>query len=388
MEDFAVFKNGYSHGNSTPFAFPGIVSGHPVIEDGEFPDDIPTIAELFDGDATGFSNNGHLTIDRGYKRGFDNFHDQYPPDKATIINRLKSNKYLKKSTFVVGAYQRLMDILTKLDGEDDEGVRAPSWPTDEIRDFVLRRLDSNDKFVWAHSMDPHTPYSPAIAVDGPPVDRTPDEIRDLNDYDYETDPHPPEDMEFQRLMYESNIRYYDQEIAKLLRELRSQSSYEDMLIIIVGDHGELFGEHGYMFHPGYVDPFDELLNTPLLVKYPGGRYEGNSFDHLVQHGDIIATIADELNTSPDRLPDGVYPLTDTTGRRVISKSNVAVRVTEPEGMAIRRRDGTTDGLESLSEVGRERLETATFPNVEYPSGNVVGVEEIERQAQLEALGYA
>ena len=56
--------------------------------------------------------------------------------------------------------------------------------------------------------------------------------------------------------------------ARLLLEFRTKEWYDDALIVLVGDHGELFGEHGYMFHPMGSDPYNELIRTPLLVKDP------------------------------------------------------------------------------------------------------------------------
>ena len=82
--DFANFTNAHSHGNRTPFAFPGIIAGHPVIGDERFPDGIPTIADLFDRRTTGFSNNGLSHHGTRVRPGFDGFHDQHPPDWSPL----------------------------------------------------------------------------------------------------------------------------------------------------------------------------------------------------------------------------------------------------------------------------------------------------------------
>ena len=179
----------------------------------------------------------------------------------------------------------------------------------------------------------------------------------------------------------------DRELNRLFTWMRESDIYDDTLIVIVGDHGELFGEHGLMFHPMDVDPVDELLRTPLLVKYPRGNHAGKKFDHLVQHADILPTIVKTLGRSLDLVPDKAYPLTETIPRRVVSKSNVSIRLTEPNTVAYKRRDGTQDGIDGLSDHGRQVLQEAEFPNVKTTEGTVKGVEEAERQRQLKALGY-
>lgn len=389
-EDFAHFTNAYSQGNGTPFAFPAIVSGHPVVGNGRFPDSATPIGDLFSGRATGFSNNGHLSPDRGYGRGFESFHDQYAPDDpddVSTFERIKQHHRLQNSDAVVYVYQNIRQILEKIKQDWGRTISTSGYSAGQVTDFIHRRINAGDAFIWGHYMDPHTPWGTDIAIDPPETNRSTEELLRLVDYKYETDPHPEEDLEFLKALYESNIRYFDREFARLLRELREQSWYDDALIIFTADHGELFGEHGCMFHPGHIDPVEELLEVPLLAKFPDSEHAGREFDHLVQHGDIIATVAEWTGTAQDQLPRPVHPLTDTTDRRVISKSNVAVRLTEPGGYAVRRRDGTSEGTEDISSSGRDLMNDASFPVVESMAGDVVGVEDAERRKRLKNLGY-
>jgi arylsulfatase A-like enzyme len=386
--EFATFSNAYSQGNGTPYAFPAIMTGHPVVDNGQFPDDARTIASLFTGHSTGFSNNGHLTHQRGYNQGFEWFHDQYPPDTASITDRIKSIGWLRDSKIAAEAYEYVQNLVkTTSPGQEEKKLTTPGVPADDLTDYILRRVDSDDEFVWGHYMDPHTPYAPDIAIDGPEINRSISELRRLNDYKYETEPHTPDDLAFQEQLYNANIRYFDRELARLLREMKSREWYNDALIILTADHGELFGEHDCMFHPGHIDPVDELLEIPLFVKYPDNEGGGTRFEHLVQHGDIIATVADQLGVSLDLVPDNSTPLRDRARRHIISKSNVAIRLTESNAGGIRRRDGSTEGFDSLSEKGRDLIENAEFPRVESMAGEAVGVEEAERRRKLKQLGY-
>ncbi|MFC4988571.1 sulfatase [Saliphagus infecundisoli] len=389
--EFARFTSAISHGNATPHAFPGIVTGYPVVGNGEFRSEATTIAEILGGASSGFSNNAHLTAERGYDRGFDRFHDLSPPDSRSPVERLKRIEALRDSETVVKAYRLLRRLRDAAKSNGEEGVvhpfPNPKTTADVVTEFVVRRLGKADDFVWGHYMDPHKPFHPDQAVDGPEIDRSYEEIEHLNSYEHTRDPVNEDDMAFLESLYDSNIRYLDRELARLFETMRERGVYDDALIVVVGDHGELFGEHGLMFHPMDVDPVDELVRTPLLVKYPGGAHAGETFDHLVQHADVLATIARVTGISSPAIPETAHPLTETDPRRVISKSNTSIRLTEPDGVAFVRRDGTESGIEEVSEEGRERLEEAEFPAVETTGGTVKGVEEAERKRRLEALGY-
>lgn len=396
--DFADFRNAYSHGNATPLVFPGIIAGHPAIGDGKFPDRVPTIASLFS-HSSGFSNNGYLSEYRGYNRGFYLFHDQHPPDydpnsekgmSNTIIKNIldvfKLFDQIRESNLAKRGYRSLNRMNSKIKGENIFELEMPAWPGEDVTEFIVRRIRAGDEFVWGHYMDAHKPFIPMEDVDGPSTNHSPEEIRELNSYDHEKDPLSGQDMDLLEGLYESNIRYCDEKIHNLIEDLKDIGCYDEALIIITGDHGELFGEHGYMFHPMDIDPVDELIKVPLVVKYPD-KYDGEKINHLVQHRDIIKTVHDAIDGNNETIADNTYHLNDPTSRSIISKSNTAIRVTEADGTGIRRRNGTVEYSGKVSETGKEALKSASFPAVKTSSGEVKGVEELERQEQLEALGY-
>lgn len=389
--DFVSFSNAYSHGNSTPLAFPGIMTSYPVRGNGQFHPDAKTIAEQFCASKTsGFSNNAHLTPERGYDRGFDQFHDLAPPDASSIIDRLKQVKALRNSGLVADGYMFYRKILESVRSPNTSGVHPfpnPKTTADIVSDFVIRRIRDDDSLIWGHYMDPHKPFHPDQGVGLPDEERSYEEIEYLNSYEHEKDPLPEDDIKYLERLYESNIRYLDQELSRLFDLMKAAGAFEDALIIVVGDHGELFGEYGLMFHPMDVDPVEELLHTPLLVKYPDSEEGGNKYDHLTQYGDILPTILDQINRQTNTVAEHTHRLRDTSDRHVISKSNTAVRVTEEEEHAIRRRDGTSNHIDNISKVGKELIEIEDFAKVKTTSGVAKGVEEAERNRQLDALGY-
>jgi arylsulfatase A-like enzyme len=85
-------------------------------------------------------------------------------------------------------------------------------------------------------------------------------------------------------MYDASVAFADEEIGRLLEHLP-----EETLVVITGDHGEEFREHGGFLHGHTV--YEELVHVPLLVTGPGICSDRTN-DELVSHVDIGPTIAE------------------------------------------------------------------------------------------------
>ena len=102
-------------------------------------------------------------------------------------------------------------------------------------------------FLWLHYFDPHRKY-----------------IRHA-----ELDPNAEIGLNHPVRSYDSEIAYTDQQIGLLLDRLRELQLYDNTLIVFVADHGEELGDHGRFGHSRTL--FQELVNVPLLMKFPQGK---------------------------------------------------------------------------------------------------------------------
>ncbi len=68
--------------------------------------------------------------------------------------------------------------------------------------------------------------------------------------------------------YDSEIRYADEQIGRLISTLKRRNMYDDSIIIITSDHGENMVEHDTYFTHGN-NLYNSLLRVPLLIKFPG-----------------------------------------------------------------------------------------------------------------------
>jgi lipoteichoic acid synthase len=92
--------------------------------------------------------------------------------------------------------------------------------------------------------------------------------------------------------YLNTLRYQDFFLKNLFDQYKKLGLYEDTVFILLGDHGEGFGEHGLYTH-GDI-PYEEGLRIPLIVHDPQHLDKGMRLKEPVSQLDILPTVADLL----------------------------------------------------------------------------------------------
>ena len=78
----------------------------------------------------------------------------------------------------------------------------------------------------------------------------------------------------------------DDQLGRLVKSLRKNDFWDKMIVVVVADHGQGFGDHGWWNH-GIL--FQEQIRVPLLIRVPGmGR--GNRVPSLVRTIDVMPTV--------------------------------------------------------------------------------------------------
>jgi phosphoglycerol transferase MdoB-like AlkP superfamily enzyme len=101
--------------------------------------------------------------------------------------------------------------------------------------------------------------------------------------------------------YLNTVRYQDFFLKNLFAQYKELGLYEDTIFVILGDHGEGFGEHGLKQHDNTI--YDEGLHIPLLIHDPR-RPESRRIEAPVNELDVLPTLADLLGY---RIGGGLYP---------------------------------------------------------------------------------
>jgi arylsulfatase A-like enzyme len=101
--------------------------------------------------------------------------------------------------------------------------------------------------------------------------------------------------------YLNTLRYQDFFLKNLFDQYKKLGLYDDTLFILLGDHGEGFGEHGLYVH-GFL-AYEEGLRIPLIIHDPKRFQNGMRLKEPVTQLDVLPTIVDLLGY---QLEGGAY----------------------------------------------------------------------------------
>jgi arylsulfatase A-like enzyme len=92
--------------------------------------------------------------------------------------------------------------------------------------------------------------------------------------------------------YLNCVHYIDGYLRSLVEELRTRNLLENTVLMILGDHGEEFLDHGGTLRGHGL--YDEVLHIPMLIRLPRSYGRTGRIAGLRQQIDIVPTIADAL----------------------------------------------------------------------------------------------
>ncbi|MFD1597929.1 sulfatase [Halobellus rarus] len=267
-------SHAFATGPGTTTSFPGILTGTlPLSHGGLGPlaPSRPRIAsELRDRgfETGGFHSNPYLSSYFHYDEGFDSFEDYQNPlmgvatqifPRGIEINNPKLRRLddvVNLTGLLKSAYQRV------------SGKARPYVSAEVITDDTVAWLEETREpfFGWTHYMDVHHPCHPprkdreAFGVEHVDTATVSEMYSSLiRDPDSLTD----SDIDEMLALYRAAISYVDRQVGRLLDALRRNGVFEETLVVLTSDHGELFGEYGRYGKPERM--YDELLRVPLVV---------------------------------------------------------------------------------------------------------------------------
>jgi len=218
-----LFENGWAHAPMTRNSIPALASGRwpsaigwdesiwwPRMARG-----VRTLAEALHDD--GYFTAGLFTFSyfaAADRRGFERGMDEYDASLAALH--------------------------VSVDGP----LESRGTSSRELADAAVAFLDAHrDRrfFLWLHFYDPHLAYEPHPEVPSfgtEPVD-----------------------------LYDGEIRFTDLHVGRVLTHLKDLGLWDRTAVVLTGDHGEGFGEHGVTEH-GF-DLYAAQTRVPFIVRVPG-----------------------------------------------------------------------------------------------------------------------
>jgi arylsulfatase A-like enzyme len=175
-------------------------------------------------------------------------------------------------------------------------------------------------FLWLHYMEPHGPYVPPKSyekffADWSPGKPVPAVL--IPTYQRQFKPDSEElivDPEYYKAQYDREIRYWDDQLKRLVSYLKRKRLYERTIIVITADHGESLGDHNYFFEHGRL-PYQPCSRVPLIIVAPELRRTSNHIvDEPVGLIDMVPTLMDLLDISNVRGLQGTSLLPLLSGK--------------------------------------------------------------------------
>lgn len=159
---------------------------------------------------------------------------------------------------------------------NDRSNNPLEWeqPANVVTDRALTWLEtvkSTPFFCWVHYFDPHDPYAP------------PADFKNVG-----ADP------------YDGEIAFMDSQLRRLTDWLAKSGLEDSTLVVVVGDHGESFGEHKEVGHTLFL--YDTNIHVPMIFAHPKLIETGHRVSTVVETLDVFSTIAELQNW---KVPQGV-----------------------------------------------------------------------------------
>jgi arylsulfatase A-like enzyme len=165
------------------------------------------------------------------------------------------------------------------------GQPGPDWPDQAT-------IDRQQSFYGPRSaVDLYTGYE-TLKGGGRsrPAEYMPDAIRTQEDFRLLID------------AYDAAIAYADRHVGQVLDLLDELGVLEDTAVVVSGDHGDSFGEHGQYMDHGIAN--EAVHNIPMIVRWPGVTTRPGRCDAMIYGMDLGPTLCELLGMPTPSRWDG------------------------------------------------------------------------------------
>ena len=180
-------------------------------------------------------------------------------------------------------------------------------------------------------------------------------------------------------VYDGAVAYADAWFGLLMAELDERELLDDVVVVVLSDHGEELGEHGLYGHRYSLS--DESLAVPLMVRLPGGAQGGRRVSGLVDLTDVMPTLLEAAEATP---PAGIrgHSLWPVVQGGELEPREAVFAQTMFRAVSARSREGrlTFSGIGADSPWLSEMMGTS---RVEAPAFEASG--ELPRPAQFDLV---
>jgi arylsulfatase A-like enzyme/Tfp pilus assembly protein PilF len=197
----------------------------------------------------------------------DNLLNKLPDASLTLAEMLKAAGYTTGAVVSSFVLDRRFGTSQGFDSYDDQFQVVHKVGDlnerkgDETARVAVQWLESHKErpfFLFVHFYDPHDPY----------------------------DPPEPFASKWKEQPYDGEVAFADHCAGEVLSKLRELGLWDETVVVVTGDHGEMLGEHGELNHGFFI--YEGALRVPLVVRVP--RAAPRQVELPVSLVDIVPTV--------------------------------------------------------------------------------------------------
>lgn len=266
----------------------------------------------------GFFSGPYLEPRFGFGRGFERYVACYGDalTSAVDVARRASRDYERvreagderDEASLYLAWEREAQAQRRVEVESHRDVSTPAVTQAALAELDAAADDGRPFFLFAHYFDPHFDYVPPAPFD---TSLDPDYDGPVTGEGYladraisELDASAPSgrvrtaserDLAHLQALYAGELAATDAAVGRLLDRLDELKLAENTLVVLVGDHGDEFFEHGGIGHRRTLHR--EVLRVPLVLRLPGGLPAGTRVPEPVSTASLTPTVLELLGVS-------------------------------------------------------------------------------------------
>jgi arylsulfatase A-like enzyme len=142
------------------------------------------------------------------------------------------------------------------------------------------------------------------------------------------------DARLGRTYYYGMVELIDKGIGMITEALERLGLDKNTIVVFTTDHGELLGDHGlWMKGPFH---YEQLINVPLIISWPGKIAEGRTADSLVSLVDVVPTLLSLCGIEIPEELDGLDMKSVVKDEKSVIRDHVLVECTDdPKGLRLK-----------------------------------------------------
>ena len=291
------FKHGIAHSTRTPVSVPSMLTGlypstHRMLgtkSGNQLPESMTTVPELLSDcgyQTIAVSENGYAGEAKGIDERFDYF------TRPTHIKKDIIKHFSTLLRYSLNIYSHGPGLSLSM---SEHSKNKAFFTTDITKRKLKAAKKSEPFFCYVHYNEPHHAYNPPVSYRDEYTDKinvSPQEAVSFAEqmseelYEWMAEGLNISDNEWEMLyaMYDAVINYTDACVGELFNFV--QRHFDDTIIVITSDHGDLFGEYGLLGH--HIVLHDGLIHVPMVTH--GLNDVEYHTEKPTQHIDIMQTI--------------------------------------------------------------------------------------------------